>query len=104
MHIVSLSGRHWIPGRQRGFTIMSAAPYPPSESGAPWLSGVVLESELGRLLALLVRPPNPTLHLVLDTVERVDLDQGFVLPSPHVPVRAGEAAVHRVAEDVRDRL
>src|SRR3989442_8631821 len=68
------------------------------------LLAVVFEPELRRIGLPLVGSPNPALHLVLHSVERVDLDQRFVLSAFDAPVQAGQAAVHRIAEDVRDRL
>src|SRR5439155_23073390 len=65
---------------------------------------VLLEPYLETALRLLVRPPDPPLHLLLDPVERLPLDQGPVRPGLHVPVRTGQAAVHGVPQDVRDGL
>src|SRR2546428_12271090 len=66
----------------------------------PWASNllaVVFEPELRRIGLPLVGSPNPALHLVLHPVERVDLDQRFVLSAFDAPVQAGQPAVHRIA-------
>src|SRR3989441_3052593 len=68
------------------------------------LLAVVFEPELRRIGLPLVGSPNPALHLMLHPVERVDLDQRFVLSAFDAAVQARQAAVHRIAEDVRDRL
>src|SRR5881296_4433908 len=68
------------------------------------LLAVIFEAELRRIGLPLVRSPNPALHLMLHPVERVDLDQRFVLSAFDAAVQARQAAVHGIAEDIRDRL
>src|SRR5437879_7978062 len=68
------------------------------------LLAVIFEAELRRIGLPLVRSPNPALHLMLHPIERVDLDQRFVLSAFDAAVQARQAAVDRIAEDVRDRL
>src|SRR2546425_6854650 len=68
------------------------------------LLAVVFEPELRGMGLPLVGSPNPALHLMLHPGERVDLDQRFVLSAFDAAVQARQAAVHRIAEDVRDRL
>src|SRR2546425_5236100 len=68
------------------------------------LLAVIFEPELRRLGLSLVRSADPTLHLALHFVERVDLDQRLMLPAFDAAVQARQAAVHRIAENIRDRL
>src|SRR5256712_3195869 len=68
------------------------------------LLAVVFEPELRRIGLPLVGSPNPPPHLMLHPAERVDLDQRFVLSAFDAAVQARQAAVDRIAEDVRDRL
>src|SRR3989449_5163520 len=68
------------------------------------LLAVVFEPELRRIGLPLVGSPNPALHLMLHPVERVDLDQRFVLSAFDAAVQARQAAVDRIAEDVREPL
>src|SRR3989441_13271007 len=68
------------------------------------LLAVIFEAELRRIGLPLVRSPNPALHLMLHPVERVDLDQRFMLSAFDAAVQARQAAVHGIAENIRDRL
>src|SRR2546430_13494757 len=65
---------------------------------------IILKPELGRIRLPLVRPANPSLHFVLDSVEGLDLDQRVVLPALDPAVQSRESAIDRVAEDVRNCL
>src|SRR5438445_13420349 len=68
------------------------------------LLAVVFEPELRRIGLPLVGSPNPALHLMLHPVERVDLDQRFVLSAFDAAVEARQAALHCIAEDVLDHI
>src|SRR5256885_2168869 len=65
---------------------------------------VVLESELRRIRLSLIGPADATLHLLLDAVEGIDFNERIVLPAFDPAVQSGEATIHRVAQDVRNRL
>src|SRR5256712_12281344 len=65
---------------------------------------VVLESELGWIRLSLIGPAYATLHLLLDAVEGIDFNERIVLPAFAPAVQSGEATIHRVAQDVRNRL
>src|SRR3989454_7982597 len=65
---------------------------------------VVLESELRRIRLSLIGPADATLHLLLDAVEGIDFNERVVLPPFDSAVQSGEATIHRVAQDVRNRL
>src|SRR5437867_11634912 len=68
------------------------------------LLAVIFEAELRGIGLPLVRSPNSALHLMLHPVERVDLDQRLMLPAFDAAVQARQAAVHGIAENIRDRL
>src|SRR2546428_8973600 len=95
-----------------GLCVVNAAfPWAPAPFGLPKRTGrrrpatrVFLQPDLEAVLGFLVWPPDPALHLLLHAVECVPFDQGPVGPQLHAPVRAGEAAIHGIGEDVRDRL